>query len=134
MREHATTTHANNNTQAQADARRFGPLCARGYRVSGRDGKGFKATDPASGETIRRLSFKAFDIAVRAAGMTSAARAKLLEKRSTPEHRLRERVANQRLTLLEMERREVCPGKRQPRPKPIHTAAPVRRHAGIFRS
>ena len=124
MREHATTTHAK-HTRVQVDAKRFRPLCRLGFTIRGSNAKGFTATDPVSGKEIRRLTFDAFTKAVRAAGMTRAARSELLEKRSKPEYKARERVNIQRLQLLARERREVCPDKRQPRP--IRTAAPVRR-------
>ena len=125
MREHATTTHAK-HTQSQTDAKRFRPLCHLGYQISGRDDKGFTATDPASGETIRRLTFEAFDKAVRTAGLTRAARSKLLEKRATPDHQARQTVENMRLHLLARERREVVPTKRTPKTK-ARAAAPARR-------
>ncbi len=99
--------------QAVRDAQRFSPLLRLGYTISGgHDGKCFTATDPASGKEIRRLTFDAFDKAVRKAGLTPAARSQLLEKRASPDGRLRDQVENQRLQLLAMERREVCPTKR----------------------
>ncbi len=100
--------------QTALNAWRFGPLCRLGYRVSGRDGKGFTAIDLASGKEIRRLTFDVFSKAVKTAGMTRSARARLLTKRATPEHRLREQIEHQRLHLLARERREVCPTKRTP--------------------
>ena len=129
MREKATDPYCERGGRRQSalNAWRFGPLCHLGYTISGSNDTGFKAVDPATGKTIRRLKFENFRRVVRAAGMTRAARSKLLEKRATPEYRLRERVKNQRLTLLELERREVCPSKRQPRPRPIRPAATERR-------
>ncbi len=130
MREQAMNRYNSESagrSRAAINARRFSPLCGLGYAICGQDGMGFTATDPTTGKTIRRLTFEAFDKAVRAAGMTRAARSELLEKRATPEYRLREQVNTQRLQLLAMERREVCPDNRQPRPKPIRTAATVRR-------
>ncbi len=98
--------------QTALNAWRFGPLCHLGYTVSGRDGEGFTATDPTTGKEIRRITFDAFAKAVRKAGPTPTARSQLLEKRATPEYRMREQVEHQRLQLLAMERREVCPTKR----------------------
>ena len=61
MTQKAMSTHATQRggpgRQAIADARRFRPLCHLGYQISGSDDKGFRATDPASGEKIRRLTF-----------------------------------------------------------------------------
>ena len=130
MRESAMDTHAARDgcsRQAVTDSKRFGPLCRLGYTIRGSDGKGFSATNPATGTKIRRLTFDAFAKAVRKAGVTRAERSRLLEKRSEPDYQARQDVENQRLHLLAMERREVCPDNRQPRPKPIRTAAPVRR-------
>ena len=96
--------------QAARDAQRFSPLLRLGYKISGRDEEGFTATDPASGKVIRRLTFKAFDKAVQAAGLTRSSRSQLLAKRATSEYRLREQVENQRLQLLAMESRELRNG------------------------
>jgi len=112
MKERAMDTpqDLNGRRHAALDAWRFGPLCRLGYKISGRDEKGFTATDPASGKVIRRLTFRAFDKAVRKAGLTRSSRSQLLAKRATSEHQLREQVENQRLQLLAMERRELRNG------------------------
>ena len=109
MREYAIATRAGGASR-QRDAKRFKPLMRLGYSISGWDGDGFTATNLASGKEIRRLTFDAFAKAVRRAGLTPAARSQLLEKRATPEHRMREQVENQRLQLLAMERRELRNG------------------------
>ncbi len=136
MRESAMDTHAARDgcsRQAVTDSKRFGPLCRLGYTISGQDGAGFTATDPATGQKIRRLTFAAFTKAVRQVGLTRAARSELLVKRATPEHRLREQVETQRLQLIAMERREVCPTKRTPKTK-TRTAAPARRRQRLNNS
>ena len=118
MKEFAMGTHDDRGVpgrQVVTDRKRFGPLCRLGYTIRGTDAKGFKATDLATGTEIRRLTFDAFSKAVKAAGLTRSARARLLTKRATPEHRLREQIEHQRLQLLAMERREVCPTKRTPK-------------------
>ena len=99
---------------AALDAWRFGPLCRLGYKISGRDEKGFTATDPDTGKKIRRLSFSSFDTAVRKAGMTKAARSRLLAERATSHGKARQTVESMRLQLLAMERREVGQSKRKP--------------------
>ena len=111
---------------------RFRPLGKLGYTIScGGDDRGFTAVDKRTGRTIRRLTADAFDKAVRKAGMTRTARSKLLEKRATPDGRLRDQVECQRLQLLEMERREVCPTKRVPKPKAVRTSATAARQPRV---
>ena len=129
MKEYAANTFRSDGAMAriQQVRARFSPLSKLGYSISGCDDRGFTAVDKSTGKTIRRLTFDAFDKAVRKAGLTPAARSQLLEKRASPDGRLRDQVENQRLQLLAMERREVCPSKRKPKPKPVRTAAPVRR-------
>jgi len=125
MKERAMEAHSvsDGRRQTALNAWRFGPLCHLGYTVSGRDGEGFTATDPATGKEIRRITFDAFAKAVRKAGLTRAARGRVIATRKTPDGKLRDRVERQRLTLLAMERREVCPSK--PRPAPRPSRAPV---------
>ena len=129
MREHAMTHDKGESagrSRAVINARRFGPLCRLGYSISGQDGVGFTATDRATGQEIRRLTFAAFTKAVRQVGLTRTARSELLEKRATPDHQARQDVENQRLHLLARERREVVPPKRTPKTK-ARAAAPARR-------
>ena len=103
--------------QTALNAWRFGPLCKLGYTISGRDDKGFTATDRATGKEIRRRNFDDFAKAVRASGLTRTCRSRLLEKRSDPNHRIRQQLENQRLQLLVRERREApaAPAKRRQR-------------------
>ena len=112
MREYAANTFRSDGAMAriQQVRARFSPLSKLGYTISGSDDQGFTAVDKSTNKTIRRLTFAAFAKAVRKAGLTPAARSQLLEKRATPEHRMREQVENQRLQLLERERREVRNG------------------------
>ena len=114
MRERATVRNGSGLTPGQRDAKRFLPLCRLGYRINGKDGRGFNATDPHTGVQIRRLTFEAFDTAVRKAGMTRAARSQLLAERSTSHGQARQTVESMRLQLLAMERREVGQSKRKP--------------------
>ena len=109
MREYAIATRAGGASR-QRDAKRFKPLMRLGYSISGCDGDGFTATNLASGKEIRRLTFDAFAKAVRKEGMTRTARSELLEKRASPDGRLREQVECQRLQLLAMESRELRNG------------------------
>ena len=110
MRERTTIRDSAGLTPGQRDAKRFLPLCRLGYRINGKDGRGFNATDPHTGEVIRRLTFEAFDTAVRKAGMTRAARSQLLAERETSHGKAKQIVASMRLQLLAMEQREVRRG------------------------
>jgi len=118
--------------QTALNAWRFGPLCKLGYTISGRDDKGFTATDRATGKEIRRRNFDDFAKAVRASGLTRTCRSRLLTKRATPDHRIRQQLENQRLQLLVMKRREACP-KRTPKAK-TRAAAPARRRLRLNNS
>ena len=111
--------------QTALNAWRFGPLCRMGYTISGRDDKGFTATDRATGQEISRRNFDDFAKAVRASGLTRTCRSRLLEKRSDPDHRIRQLVENQRLQLLVM--------KRTPKAK-TRAAAPARRRLRVNNS
>ena len=114
MREYTAQVSGSGGAMAQLqqERARFSPLCKLGYSISGCDDRGFTAVDKSTGKTIRRLTFDAFDKAVRKAGMTPTVRSELLEKRATPEYRIRAQVESQRLQLLARERREMCPTKR----------------------
>ena len=97
------------------------------YDVPHISGCGARERPPAAFDCValRRRNFADFAKAVRAAGRASTCRSRLLEKRSDPDHRIRQQIEHQRLQLVVM--------KRTPKAK-TRAAAPARRRLRLNNS